>query len=46
MASSNKHLHITLDERKIIETGIFNGSTRTARKRKENVLKTMEGILA
>ena len=30
MASSNKHLHITLDERKIIETGIFNGSTRTA----------------
>ena len=28
--SLNKHLHITLDERKIIETGIFNGSTRTA----------------
>ena len=30
MASSNKNLHITLDERKIIETGIHNGSTKTA----------------
>ena len=30
MASSNKNLHITLDERRIIETGIHNGSTRTA----------------
>ena len=29
MASSNKNLHITLDERRIIETGIHNGSTRT-----------------
>ena len=28
MASSNKNLHITLDERKIIETGIHNGSTK------------------
>ena len=30
MASSNKHLHLTLEERKIIETGIKNGSTKTA----------------
>ena len=29
MASSDQNLHITLDERKIIETGILNGSTRT-----------------
>ena len=25
MASSDQNLHITLDERKIIETGILNG---------------------
>ena len=30
MASSNKHLHITLDERRIIEIGICNNSTKTA----------------
>ena len=30
MASSNKHLHITLDERRIIEIGIRNSSTKTA----------------
>ena len=30
MASSNKHLHITLDERRIIEIGIRNNSTKTA----------------
>ena len=30
MTSSNKHLHITLDERKIIEIGIRNNSTKSA----------------
>ena len=30
MAASNKNKALTLDERRVIETGIKNGSTKTA----------------
>ena len=30
MAAVNKNSHLTLEERKIIETGISNGSTKKA----------------
>lgn len=30
MAANNKHLHLTLNERHIIENGIYNGSTKSA----------------
>ena len=38
MASSNKHLHITLDERRIIEIVIHNNSTKTAKDMVDGIL--------